>query len=173
MSMDSLLAFARDNAILSLALLGITLALVYIANSILGAIPIDLGGGKRLSLDTILGWLFAPLMYVAGVPWEEAVKAGSFVGQKTVFTEFVAFINLGNLPAGEMTERTRTLVTYAICGFANVASVGITVAGLSSLLPERRGEVISLVWKALMAGFLANCMTASLVGLFPAEMFQR
>jgi CNT family concentrative nucleoside transporter len=148
------------------------LALVYIANAILGAVPIDFGGGKRLSLDMILGWLFAPLMYVAGVPWEEAVKAGSFVGQKTVFTEFVAFINLGNLPAAEMTERTRTLVTYAICGFANFGSMGILIGGLSIMCPERRPDFLALSWKTLFAGTLATIMAASVVGSLPYSLFK-
>lgn len=148
------------------------LALVYIANAILGAVPIDFGDGKRLSLDMILGWLFAPLMYVAGVPWEEAVKAGSFVGQKTVFTEFVAFINLGNLPAAEMTERTRTLVTYAICGFANFGSMGILIGGLSIMCPERRPDFLALSWKTLYAGTLATIMSAAVVGSLPYALFE-
>ncbi len=148
------------------------LALVYIANAILGAVPFDFGGGKRLSLDMILGWLFAPLMYVAGVPWDEAVKAGSFVGQKTVFTEFVAFINLGNLPAGEMTERTRTLVTYAICGFANFGSMGILIGGLSIMCPERRPDFLALSWKTLYAGTLATIMAAAVVGSLPYSLFK-
>ena len=138
----------------------------------LGAVPIDFGGGKRLSLDMILGWLFAPLMYVAGVPWEEAVKAGSFVGQKTVFTEFVAFINLGNLSAAEMTERTRTLVTYAICGFANFGSMGILIGGLSIMCPERRPDFLALSWKTLFAGTLATIMAASVVGSLPYSLFK-
>lgn len=147
------------------------LALVYIANAILGSIPFDIGG-QRLSLDMILGWLFAPLMYVAGVPLEEAAKAGTFVGQKTVFTEFVAFINLGNLPAAEMTERTRTIVTYAICGFANFGSMGILIGGLSIMCPERRPDFLALAWKTLYAGTLATIMAAAVVGSLPYALFK-
>ncbi len=133
--------------------------------------PVDIGG-QRLSLDMILGWLFAPLMYVAGVPLEEAAKAGTFVGQKTVFTEFVAFINLGNLPAAEMTERTRTIVTYAICGFANFGSMGILIGGLSIMCPERRPDFLALAWKTLYAGTLATIMAAAVVGSLPYALFK-
>jgi CNT family concentrative nucleoside transporter len=146
------------------------LALVFIANAILGVIPIDIGG-KRLSLDLILGWLFSPLMYMAGVPLGESVQAGSFVGQKTVFTEFVAFINLGALPADAMTERTRTIVTYAICGFANFGSMGILIGGLSIMCPERRPDFLALAWKTLYAGTLATIMAAAVVGSLPYSLF--
>ena len=151
------------------------LALVYITNALLGAIPITVpvdGMQKPISLDILLGWLFAPLMYMAGVPWNEAVKAGSFIGQKTVFTEFVAFINLGNMPAGEMTERTRTIVTYAICGFANFGSMGILIGGLSIMAPERRPDFLSLAWKTLYAGTLATIMAAAVVASLPYGLFK-
>jgi concentrative nucleoside transporter, CNT family len=150
------------------------LALVFITNAILGAIPITLdwnGAPHRLSLDMILGWLFSPLMYMAGVPWGESVQAGSFVGQKTVFTEFVAFINLGALPADAMTERTRTIVTYAICGFANFGSMGILIGGLSIMCPERRPDFLALAWKTLFAGTLATIMAAAVVGSLPYSLF--
>ena len=147
------------------------LALVYIANSMLGAIPAGWVGGAPLSLDRILGWLFAPLMYMAGVPIEESAKAGGFVGMKTVFTEFVAFINLGALPADAMTERTRTIVTYAICGFANFGSMGILIGGLSIMCPERRPDFLSLAWKTLFAGTLATIMSAAVIGSLPYSLF--
>jgi CNT family concentrative nucleoside transporter len=150
------------------------LALVFITNAILGAIPVTLdwnGAPHRLSLDMILGWLFSPLMYMAGVPWGESVQAGSFVGQKTVFTEFVAFINLGALPVEAMTERTRTIVTYAICGFANFGSMGILIGGLSIMCPERRPDFLALAWKTLFAGTLATIMAAAVVGSLPYSLF--
>jgi CNT family concentrative nucleoside transporter len=151
------------------------LALVYIGNALLGAIPISInwnGQDQRLSLDMLLGGLFAPLMYMAGVPINEAAQAGTFVGQKTVFTEFVAFINLGNLPADAMTERTRTIVTYAICGFANFGSMGILIGGLSIMAPERRPDFLSLAWKTLFAGTLATIMAAAVVGSLPYSLFK-
>lgn len=147
------------------------LALVYIANALLGVIPIDFGG-QRLSLDMILGWMFAPLMYMAGVPMDEAARAGTFVGQKTVFTEFVAFINLGALPADQMTERTRTIVTYAICGFANFGSMGILIGGLSIMAPERRPDFLSLAWKTLFSGTLATIMASAVVASLPYSLFK-
>jgi CNT family concentrative nucleoside transporter len=148
------------------------LALVYITNSILGAIPVGWTGLDRpLSLDIILGWLFAPLMYMAGVPWEEASRAGAFVGMKTVFTEFYAFIQLGLEPVDAMSERTRMLVTYAICGFANFGSMGILIGGLSIMCPERRPDFLALAWKTLFAGTLATIMAAAVVGSLPYSLF--
>ena len=151
------------------------LALVYIANAILGAFPFTInwnGVDQRLSLDMILGWMFAPLMYMAGVPMNEAAQAGTFVGQKTVFTEFVAFINLGSLPPEAMTERTRTIVTYAICGFANFGSMGILIGGLSIMCPERRPDFLSLAWKTLFSGTLATIMAAAVVASLPYGLFK-
>jgi len=151
------------------------LALVYIANAILGAFPVMInwnGVDQRLSLDMILGWMFAPLMYMAGVPINEAAQAGTFVGQKTVFTEFVAFINLGSLPPEAMTERTRTIVTYAICGFANFGSMGILIGGLSIMCPERRTDFLSLAWKTLFSGTLATIMAAAVVASLPYALFK-
>lgn len=146
------------------------LALVYIANAALGLIP-EIFGAK-LSLDRILGWLFAPLMYLAGVPMDEAAKAGSFLGQKTVFTEFVAFINLAHEPVSAMTDRTRLIITYAICGFANFGSMGILIGGLSIMCPERRADFLSLSWKTLYAGTLATIMSAAVIGSLPYELFK-
>ena len=126
-------------------------------------------------LGTVLGWVlglvFAPLAWAMGVHWDEALKAGYLLGVKLMLTEFIAFIQLGAVPAGEMTERTRMILTYALCGFANVGSVGITVTGMGVLMPERRTEIIGIVWKALIAGFLATCMTGALVGAMPRELF--
>ncbi len=151
------------------------LALVYIANAVLGMIPVPPDWSPehstRLSLNMILGWLFSPLMYLAGVPMNESMLAGQFVGQKTVFTEFVAFINLGALPADAMTERTRTIVTYAICGFANFGSMGILIGGLSIMCPERRPDFLALAWKTLFAGTLATIMAAAVVGSLPYSLF--
>jgi CNT family concentrative nucleoside transporter len=150
------------------------LAIVYIANAILGAVPVHLVGmDQKLSLDMILGWLFAPFMYMAGVPWEEAVKAGAFVGVKTVFTEFVAFLRLGdaNDPLTGVSQHTRILITYAICGFANFGSMGILIGGLSIMAPERRPDFLALSWKTLYAGTLATIMAAAVVGSLPNSMF--
>ena len=86
-------------------------------------------------------------------------------------TEFTAFIDLGQIPQAVLSDRSRVIMTYALCGFANVASVGITVAGFSTLVPDRRAEVLGLAWRALLAGFLATCMTAAVVGALPDVLF--
>ena len=124
-----------------------------------------------ITVERILGYVFAPLAWMIGVPWDEALKGGWLLGVKLALTEFVAYIELGKVADGELSERSRMLMTYALCGFANIASVGITVTGFSVLMPERRSEVIGMVWKALVAGFLATCLTASIVGLMPASLF--
>ena len=143
-------------------------AFVALVNVIIGNIWL---GGEALSVERILGVLFAPVAWLTGVEWSEASKAGWLLGVKLTLTEFVAFIELGKIPAAEMSERTRMLMTYALCGFANIGSVGITVTGLSVLLPERRQEVLGLVWKALLGGFLATLMTACVVGALPGRIF--
>jgi len=150
------------------AVLIVFVALVALVNIMIGWIMV---GGDPLSLERILGWMFMPVAWLIGVPWEEAGKAGWLLGVKLMLTEFVAFIELGNVPAGDMSERTRMLMTYALCGFANIGSVGITVTGLSVLVPDRREEVLGMVWKALFAGFLATLMSASIVGVMPASVF--
>jgi CNT family concentrative nucleoside transporter len=151
------------------AILIVFVALVAIGNEILGLLPpID---GEKVSVERVLGIVFAPLAWSLGVNWEEAGKAGWLLGVKLMLTEFIGFIELGSIPAGEMSERTRMIMTYALCGFANVGSVGITVSGLGVLMPERRAEVIGMVWKALLGGFLATCMTAAVVGAMPRELF--
>lgn len=150
------------------AVLIVFVALVALANVMLGAFWI---GGEALSVERILGVVFSPVVWLIGVEWADAQTAGWLLGVKLTLTEFVAFIKLGGVPDGEMTERTRMLMTYALCGFANIGSVGITVTGLSVLMPERREEVLGLVWKALFAGFLATLMTACIVGAMPASVF--
>jgi CNT family concentrative nucleoside transporter len=151
------------------ATLIVFVALAALINAILGLLPPV--GGAPLSLERGLGVVFAPLAWAMGVRWADAPTAGSLLGVKLVLTEFTAFIRLGAMPAAAMDERTRVIMTYALCGFANIASVGINLAGYSVLVPERRGEVVGMVWKAMMAGFLATCLTASVVGLMPTGLF--
>jgi CNT family concentrative nucleoside transporter len=117
--------------------------------------------------------IFSPLAWVMGIPWREAPTAGALLGVKLVLTEFTAFANLAHLAPGAVSDRTRVIMTYALCGFGNIASVGINVAGYSVLVPERRTEVMGMVWKAMMGGFLATCMTASVVGALPSALYAR
>lgn len=151
------------------AVLIVFVALVALVNVMLGGFWLF---GDHVTVERLLGWAFMPVAWLTGVEWSEAGKAGWLLGVKLTLTEFVAFIELGKVPAGEMSERTRMLMTYALCGFANIGSVGITVTGLSVLMPERREEVLGLVWKGLFAGFLATLMTAAIVGAMPAAIFR-
>ena len=151
------------------ATLIVFVAFVSIADRLLGLIPPI--GGEPVTIERGLGVLFAPLAYAIGVPWSESATAGGLLGVKLVLTEFTAFIKLGAIPADQLSERTRTIMTYALCGFANVGSVGINVSGFSVLAPDRRAEILALVWRALIVGFLATCMTASVVGLLPQQLF--
>jgi CNT family concentrative nucleoside transporter len=145
------------------------LALLYLVNTLLGAAPDVMG--DALSLQRMLGWIFAPLMYMIGVPWDEAAKAGSLMGVKTVLTEFVAFIDLSAVPVEEMSDRTRRIVANAICGFANFGSIGILIGGLTIIAPDRREVFLSLAWKTLLSGTLATCTSGAIVGLLPASLF--
>ena len=152
------------------AILIVFVALVALANVMLGGFWLF---GEPVTIERLLGYAFAPVAWLTGVEWADAQIAGHLLGVKLTLTEFVAFIQLGAVPEEGMSERTRMLLTYALCGFANIGSVGITVTGLSVLIPERREEVLGLVWKALFAGFLATLMTASVVGALPESVFAR
>ena len=110
-------------------------------------------------------------MYMIGVPWGEAALSGSLMGIKTVLTEFVAFIELGNVPADAMDPRTRIITAHAICGFANFGSIGILIGGLNIICPERRSTFLELAWKTLIAGTLATCLSGAVVGALPVQLF--
>lgn len=115
------------------------------------------------SLQQLLGWALAPLAWLCGVPWAEAQAAGSLLGTKTVLNELVAYLDLVKTPG--LSERSRLLMTYALCGFANFGSLGIMIGGMSTMCPERRAEIVSLGLKSIVAGTLATCLTAATVGL--------
>jgi CNT family concentrative nucleoside transporter len=114
------------------------------------------------TLQGMLGWLLAPLAWLAGVPWAEARAGGMLLGTKTVLNELVAYIDLANMPS--LSERSRLLMTYALCGFANFGSLGIMIGGMSTMCPGRRAEIVSLGMKSIVAGTLATCLTAATVG---------
>jgi CNT family concentrative nucleoside transporter len=146
------------------AMLIVLVALVYLLNAILALLPAV--GGAPLTLQRILGWFFAPLAWAAGVPWAEAQTAGALLGTKTALNEFIAYIELAKLPPEMLSPRSKLLMTYALCGFANFGSVGILIGGMGAMVPERRAEIVQLGMKSIMAGTLATCMTAAVVGLF-------
>ena len=145
------------------------LALLWLVNAGLGAFP-DVNGAP-LSIERILGWIFAPLMYMIGVPWSEAPQSGSLMGVKTVLTEFVAFLQLADVPVEAMDPRTRMITAHAICGFANFGSMGILIGGLSIVEPERRDDFLSLAWRTLLAGTLATCLSGAVVAALPYALF--
>jgi concentrative nucleoside transporter, CNT family len=145
------------------------LALLWLVNAGLGLFP-DVNGSP-LSIERILGWIFAPLMYMIGVPWSEASQSGSLMGVKTVLTEFVAFLQLAEVPVEAMDPRTRMITAHAICGFANFGSMGILIGGLSIVEPERRDDFLALAWRTLLAGTLATCLSGAVVAALPYALF--
>jgi CNT family concentrative nucleoside transporter len=146
------------------ALLIVFVALVALVNALLGLLP-DLLGAP-LTLERLFGWLFSPLAWLIGIPWTEAPTAGVLLGKKTVLNEFIAYVELSRLPPSALSERSRLLLTYALCGFANFGSLGIMLGGLGALLPtERRAELAELGTKSIFAGLLATCLTAAMVGV--------
>jgi CNT family concentrative nucleoside transporter len=151
------------------ATLIVFVALTALADRLLALLPPV--AGAPVTVERTLGVLFAPLAWSLGIAWRDAPAAGSLLGLKLALTEFTAFIRLGGEPAGALAARTRVIMTYALCGFANIGSVGINVAGYGVLAPDRRAEVIGLVWKAMAVGFLATCLTAALVGAMPESLF--
>ncbi len=146
-----------------IAMLIVTIALVSLANSILHLLPAV--NGAPLTLERILGWVFAPIVFLYGVPAHEAVTAGSLMGTKTILNELIAYLNMAHLPKGALDPRATQIMVYAMCGFANFASVGILIAGMSALLPERRDEIVPLALKALVTGTLASGTTGAMIGM--------
>jgi CNT family concentrative nucleoside transporter len=145
------------------AMLVVFVALVALVDILLGALPAV--GGAPLTLERIFGWLFAPLAWASGIPWAEAQVAGFLLGKKTVLNEMVAYFDLAALPPAALSERSRLLMTYALCGFANFGSLGIMLGGMATMLPEeRRAELAQLGLKSIAGGLLATCATAALVG---------
>ena len=141
-------------------------ALVALANGILGGIG-GWFGQPQLSFQSIVGTLFSPVMFLIGVPWSEAGVAGGLFGTKIVLNEFVAFIDLGNAtgPAAALSDRSRAIITFALCGFANFSSIAIQMAVTGNLAPNQRPMIAKLGLRALLAGSLANLMSAALAGL--------
>lgn len=144
------------------AMLVVMVALVALANEVLGA----LSGlaGVRLTLQQILGWLCAPLALLLGIPWSEAGTAGALIGQKIVLNEFLAYLDLATVDTAALAPRSRLIITYALCGFANLGSLGIMIGGLIAMAPERRADIVALGGRSLMVGALATLLSAAVVG---------
>ncbi len=165
-SMDAIVQGTLEGVKLLLnivAMLIVFIALVSLVNALLGVLPAV--GDGQVTLQRLLGWLLAPVAWVIGVPWHEAVVAGSLLGTKTILNELVAYLDLAGLEPGALSERSRLIVTYALCGFANLGSLGIMLGGMGAMAPERREEIVSLGLKSVLSGTIATCMTGAVVGL--------
>jgi len=165
-TMDAMARGTEDGLKLYLqiiAMLIVTTALVALANIILAQLPQM--WGAPLTLERMLGWIFAPLVWLLGVPWSQAGTAGGLMGIKLVLYELVAYLRLAAMPAGTLDPRSTQIMVYALCGFANLGSVGILIGGMSALIPERRDEVVSLALKALVAGTMASSLSGAMIGL--------
>jgi len=165
-SMDAVVKGTMDGLYLLLniiAMLVVMVALVQLANVLIGLLPGV--GGQPLTLQRILGFIMSPVVWLFGIPWSQAQTAGSLMGTKTVLNELLAFLDMAKLPATALDARTRLIMTYALTSFANFGSLGILIGGLGSLAPERRDEVVSLGMTAILAGTLATCMTGAVVGI--------
>ena len=145
------------------AVLLVFVALVSLVDSLLSVLPAV--QGAPLTLERIFGVLFAPLAWLIGIPWSEAPTVGQFLGTKAVLNELIAYRQLASVGPGALSDHSRLIATYALCGFANLGSVGLLVTGLSTMAPERRADIASLGLRALLGGTLANCMTAAIVGV--------
>jgi CNT family concentrative nucleoside transporter len=145
------------------AMLIVLVALVHLANAILGVFP-DVAGAP-ISLQRVLGLVMAPVTWLMGVPWSQAATAGSLMGIKTVLNEFIAYVELTKLPTDALDPRSRLIMLYAMCGFANFGSLGIMIAGLATMAPERRDDVVSLGLKSIVSGTLTTCVIGAIVGM--------
>ncbi len=138
-------------------------ALIALLNGLVGGVA-GLFGFDGITMNSILGWIFSPLMYLLGIPWEEAMAAGDLIGQKLVLNEFVAYASLAQVQES-LSPHTVMVVTFALCGFANLSSLGILLGGLGGLAPERRGDISRMGMKAIAAGSLSNLMSAALASM--------
>ena len=145
------------------AMLLVLVALVYLANAVIGLLP-EVGGAK-ISLQRLLGYLMAPVCWLMGLPWQQAITAGSLMGTKTVLNELIAYVELAKLPGDALDARSRLIMLYAMCGFANFASLGIMIGGLGTMAPERREEINALGLKSIVSGTLTTCLMAAIVGV--------
>jgi len=165
-AMDSITRGTGDGLALYLNIIAILIVLtafVALANSVVGFLPTV--GGEAVTLERVAGWLFAPIAWLMGIPWAEATTAGSLLGVKSVLNEFIAFIQLTGVPPEALSDRSRLITIYGLCGFANLASIGIQISGIGTMAPERRKDLADLAWPAFVAATLASCMTGSVVSI--------
>ena len=165
-TMDALTRGTQDGLNITLniaALLLVLIALVSLVNFGLAALPFV--GGEAITLERMAGWIFAPIAWCMGIPWAEAQLAGSLLGVKTILNEFVAYVNLAAIDASQLSEKSRLIMLYGLCGFANLSSVGILLSGIGTMIPERKDDLIAVSGKALIGATLASCFTGLVVGV--------
>ncbi|HUU81792.1 MAG TPA: nucleoside transporter C-terminal domain-containing protein [Acidobacteriota bacterium] len=146
-----------------IAMLVVLVALVHLLNLILSYLPHF--SGEPITFQRLVGYLMAPVTWLMGIPWSESNVTGALMGTKTVLNEFLGYLELAGLPEGSLSDRTRLIMTYAMCGFANFGSLGIMIGGMGAMAKERRGEIVGLGIKSIVAGTIATCMTGALVGM--------
>ena len=146
-----------------IAMLIVLVALVALTNEILGLLPEI--QGKPFTLQRLLGYVMAPVTWMIGIPWSESMTTGFLLGEKTVLNELIAYLDLSRLPAGSLSVRSQVIMVYALCGFANLGSLGILIGGMAAMVPERRNEIVSLGFKSIFCGTMATCMVGAIVGL--------
>jgi CNT family concentrative nucleoside transporter len=146
-----------------IALLLVFVALMYLMNAILMMMPTV--GGNTLSVQRMLGYVMAPVCWLMGLPWDQALTAGSLMGVKTILNELIAYVQLAKLGSDALDARSRLIMLYALCGFANFASLGIMIGGLGTMAPERRNEINALGVKSIVSGTLTTCLMGAIVGM--------
>ena len=146
-----------------IAMLVVLVALVYLVNLIFGLLP-DIGG-QPVTLQRIMGYVMAPVVWLMGVPWQEATTAGSLMGTKTILNELLAYLQMSQMKPDTLSPKSMLIMTYAMCGFANPGSLGIMIGGMGTMAPTRRNEVVSLGLRSIVAGTLATSMTGAVVGI--------
>ena len=166
-SMDAITRGTRDGVDIAVnvgAILVVFIALVYLVDSVLGLLPSI--AGREVSLQMILGFIFYPIVWLMGVPLDEVMTSAELLGIKTALNEFVAYAQLSGLEEGALSDRSKLITLYALCGFANFSSVGILVSGIGAMAPERKADLIKVSLKALIGATLASCMTGLVIGIF-------
>ena len=145
------------------ALILVLVALVYLVNAMLGVLPAI--NGEAISLQRVLGYIMAPVCWLMGLPWDQALAGGRLMGIKTVLNELIAYVEFSKLAPGTLDPRSRLIMLYAMCGFANFGSLGIMIGGLSVMAPERRDEIAALGLKSIVSGTLVTCLMGAIVGV--------
>jgi CNT family concentrative nucleoside transporter len=165
-SMDAVAKGTRDGIVLLaniVAMLVVMIALVSLLNAALGLLP--QWGDEPITLQRLFAYVFRPIMWLIGIPAADVVTAANLMGTKVVLNEFIAYVDLAKLPADQIGEHSRLVMTYAMCGFANFGSLGILIGGMGAMVPERRPEIVQLGLRSILSGTMAGCMSGAVVGM--------